>query len=467
MTAVEVFSCRVNKFLDLDRILKIGPLATEILFKLPYFRNLDDHMKEVVQGAGIALMLKVCGASFSFGFSVLLARSFGADGAGIYFLALTVITICTTFGRFGLENTLLRFIAAHATNKEWGAVCGVYNKSMKLALVISLSVSGLIYFFAPLMAAYIFHKPSLVVPLRWMTLAITPLAIMNLHGEALKGLKRIRDSQLMQGTGLPVLACTGLFFLGSRFGVLGAVWVYVSSAVILALYGVFLWRRYTPQLRSVVGQFDAKRLFESCLPLFWVQVMLMIINWTAMFCMGVWASKAEIGIFSVALRTALLTSFILMSVNSIAAPKFSSLFSQRDISGLASVARQSAAMMTVFAAPLLLLFLIAPSWVMGLFGNEFKCGGGLLEILAIGQFINVATGSVGYLLTMSGNERLMRNNTIAVGILTVALNLILVPAFGAVGAAIATAVSMATLNLGAFYLVWKKLGIWTIPIFTR
>lgn len=419
-------------------------------------------MKEVVQGAGIALVLKVCAAGFSFGFSVLLARLFGAEGAGIYFLALTITTIGATVGRFGLENTLLRFIAAHAAKGEWGAVRGVYRKGMGLALVISLSISLLLFSVAPLMAVHLFHKPALAVPLRWMTLAISPFAMLFLHGEALKGLKHIRDSQLVQGVGLPALTCLGLICVGSRFGVKGATWVYLTSSVLVAVCGAFFWRRYTPQLRNVVPAFETRRLFDSCVPLFWVQIMSMMINWAAMFSLGIWASKAEIGIFGVALRTAMLTSFILTSVNSIAAPKFSALFNQGDIAGLASTARKSSALMTVFAAPILLLFLIAPNLVMGLFGHDFNKGGPLLAILAIGQFLNVATGSVGYLLIMSGNERLMRNNTIVIGFITVLLNLVLVPFWGDIGAAIATAASMAMLNLGALYLVWKKLGILTV-----
>ena len=48
--------------------------------------------------------------------------------------------------------------------------------------------------------------------------------------------------------------------------------------------------------------------------------------------------------------------------------------------------------------------------MMSLFGPEFRAGGPVLTILAAGQYVNVLTGSVGYLLMMTGNERLVRNN---------------------------------------------------------
>ncbi len=177
-----------------------------------------------------------------------------------------------------------------------------------------------------------------------------------------------------------------------------------------------------------------------------------------------WGTAAEVGIFTVAARTAMLTSLVLMAVNSIAAPKFAELYRLGDMEALNSTARRSAALMTLLAAPLLLAFLAAPRLVMGLFGPEFRAGGFLLSILALGQFVNVATGSVGYLLMMSGHERLARNNTAFAAVLYVALSVALIPWAGPVGAAVATAIGVAALNLSAAYLVWRRLGILTIPV---
>ncbi len=68
------------------------------------FYRLDEHMQEVIRGTGVAFFFKLIAAGLSFGFNVLLARLFGAEGAGIYFLALTVVTIGITVGKFGLEK---------------------------------------------------------------------------------------------------------------------------------------------------------------------------------------------------------------------------------------------------------------------------------------------------------------------------------------------------------------------------
>ncbi len=429
------------------------------------YHRLDIHMKEVVSGASITFIIKIAGAAFSFGFNVLLGRMFGTTGAGLYFLALTLVTISATLGRCGLENTLLRFIAAHAAQKEWSKVKGVFQKSIQLSLTVSLLLSISLFLLTPWLSIEIFNKPDLIDPLRIMSFAVMPFSIYWLIAEGLKGLKRVRDSQLTQGLATPLLTFLGVAIVGVTGGAIEKVsLVYLTGTTITLIWTYWLWKRATSSFYKVTPSFTWQQLFKSCIPLLWLQVMYLIMNWTSLFALGIWGSKADVGIFGAAQRTAMLTSFVLMSVNSIVAPKFSALYASGDMAAMGVLARKSAKLMTIIAAPILLLFILTPQLVMGLFGRDFKGGGTLLIILAIGQFVNVVTGSVGYLLVMTGNERLMRNNAIVVAILLIILNCLLVPSLGSLGAAISTAVCMATINIGAFYLVWKHLGIWTLPI---
>jgi O-antigen/teichoic acid export membrane protein len=101
---------------------------------------------------------------------------------------------------------------------------------------------------------------------------------------------------------------------------------------------------------------------------------------------------------------------------------------------------------------------------MGLFGEEYVQAAHLLQILVVGQFINVITGSVGYLLNMSGHEKDMRNVVFFSGPLALGLGLFLTPIYGATGAAVATAIALASQNLIAVYMVKKRLGFNTLNL---
>ena len=102
---------------------------------------------------------------------------------------------------------------------------------------------------------------------------------------------------------------------------------------------------------------------------------------------------------------------------------------------------------------------------MGMFGEEFVNGGVVLSVLGLGQFISVLCGSVGYLLTMSGNEKLYRNIVMITAIFQLLLIIVLVPQIGGLGAAIASSATLICMNIAATYTVYKKLGIITIPVY--
>jgi O-antigen/teichoic acid export membrane protein len=156
-----------------------------------------------------------------------------------------------------------------------------------------------------------------------------------------------------------------------------------------------------------------------------------------------------------------------MAVNLVVAPRFAAMHKQGDLDGVRRVALTSVRLMLLAAAPVVTLMVCFPHWLMWLFGDEFVAGAPLLRILAIGQFINVATGSVGYLLMMTGHEKDMRNSLLVVAPCSILLSLWLIPLYGAVGAAVATALAIAGQNLLAVFWVRRRLGFNTLAIWRR
>jgi len=435
-----------------------------LIDRVPLLRGrLDIHMHEVIRGASVAFVLKVAGAALAIAFNVLLARLFGAEGAGVYYIAITVAMVASVIGRVGLDNCLLRFVSSNAQVYDWGSVKSVSKKGMRLALATSAFCAVLVFATAPWIASTVLSKHDLLWPIRMISFAIVPFSMLTLYSEMLKGLKQIRDATFVQGVGVQGLSLAALYIFGRYLGVSGAILAYIIGTTAMWLTGFWLWRSATSRLSGVTGHFDTGKMLASSMPLFWSSIMGLAITYASIMILSVLGSKSDIGIFGVAFRMASLISFLLVAVNSIAAPKFAALYRLGDMKALGTTARGSAKLLTVLAFPALILFLLFPSPVMGLFGSQFRQGGVVLSILAVGQFVNVATGSVGYLLMMSGNERILRNNLVYVAVINLLLNLLLIPRFGVTGAAVATTVSVAFQNLYASYQVYRKINILTIP----
>lgn len=424
----------------------------------------DSHIREILRGASFALFLKVLGAALAFFFNILLARRYGADGAGIYFLSLTVITIASVISRLGLDNILLRHVAQNNRTKRQGTVLGLYKHGIILVGISSLCMMLIVVFSAPILAENIFFKPELTSAIQIMSISILPFSILILTSESLKGLKRIVYSQIVQSASIPAIALLVLLLIGNLFGILGAIISYIVATIIASLLGYYFWKQCTLNIEYSESGIKSRMLIHAGMPLLLIALMNLIMEGAANIFLGIWGTNTDIGYFSIASRTALATSLMLLAVNSISAPKFAELHNEGELDLLEKAAKHSAVLSIVFSSPFLLLFIIFPEWVMLLFGSEFIPASTALVILSIGQFVNVATGSVGYLLIMTGHERIVRNNVIFTAFLNLGLNLILVPKFLVLGAAISVCASMIIKNLISVYLVKKYLNIMPIPL---
>ena len=442
-------------------------MISQRLAALPLVTKLDVHMREILGGAFIAFLLKAVAAGASFGFSVLLARILGAHGAGIYFQALTLTTIAAVLGRVGLSNTLVRFTAANAAISDWGKISGLHRKSISIAFVASGFAALLLAGNSQWISEAVFSEPQLGSITRWMSLTIVPATLSYLYAHLLKGLKRIAAAISIESVTIPFVALVGTLIAVPPGGIHAAVSVYTVAVVLNLIFALALWRKAAPPISSISGHFDTRELLQSSVPLFLMTLVQLVNQSASTIMLGMWENSTEVGIFSAANRTSSLTSFVLIAVNSIAAPKFAALSKQGDLDALRRTAQDSAKLMALAAGLPLLLFLFFPGWIMSIFGPQFVSGKMALSILSLGQFVNVVTGSVGFLLMMSGHESVMRNIIAFTATINVCCNAVLIPTMGLLGAAIAGAITLSLQNLLAAVMVWRLLGIWTLPIFPR
>lgn len=425
---------------------------------------LDGNAREVLSGATVAFVLRGIGAALAFAFNVAIGRLIGAEGAGLYFLALSVAMIGSVVARMGLDNTLLRYVASGASSGDWARAKGVVALGLRNAGIAGLALAALGFAFAPILAVHLFDRPDLTSHLRVMSLAMLAFSAMTLMAEALKGLKHIAASMLASGVLYPAAGLLLIWPAVQGFGPLGASFAYLGGTTLAALFGWAMWRRAVAT-NAAAPAFPQAELLASSRPL-WVMAILNrgVLQWAPLFLLGVWGTAEETGVFGAATRVAMLVSLLLMAVNTAIAPKFAELYQCGEMEALARLARRFALYVTLAASPLLALLILAGDHVMGLFGPEFRSGGTALAILAAGQAVNVATGSVGYLLMMSGHERDARTAAIIGAVGLAVLSPMLIPAYGAIGAAALTAITLAITQVTLATLVMKQLGIVLVPL---
>jgi O-antigen/teichoic acid export membrane protein len=420
----------------------------------------DPHLREMLIGSIIGLGIKVLAAISIFVMNIAVARTLGAAEAGLFFLGFTLATMAAAIGRVGLDQTIVRFVAAQKATNSIGMLHGVYRKSI---IWVSLASTGLAYLGwinINWLIKHLFDQPGFEPVLRSFLLAIPLIALYTMQAQALQGLRKIAKSMITLNVIVP--AALLLMMLLSPVTSATTLVGYFNIACLLTLgIGAVLWIQSAP-LKTSKESFPSDLLRKTCMPLWAVAVLSQVVQWSSQLMLGAWSTSEEVAFFATAQRTAMLTSFVLFAVNAIAAPKFAAMYAKGDHDGLKRLAIISVRLMLLAAVPALALMFLFPEWLMSFFGEEFRVASTALVILALGQFVNIATGSVGYLLSMTGLERKVRDNAFLSALIGVTLGFVLIPSYGLLGASVATAIAIASQNLLGVYQVRKHLGFNTL-----
>jgi O-antigen/teichoic acid export membrane protein len=177
--------------------------------------------------------------------------------------------------------------------------------------------------------------------------------------------------------------------------------------------------------------------------------------------LGALSDAEEVGVFSVASRIAFLIPFLLLAAIPTLMPSIAELHTRGDADGLQRLVIRAARLVLFGSLPIVLGVVVLAEPLLRIFGADFAAGATQLRILAIGQLVNVATGIPGTILIMvNAAGRVTRS--VAVGATAnVGLSIVLIPSFGATGAAVATATSVALTNVLLTAVLWRSKRIWS------
>lgn len=412
--------------------------------------------RDLLISSAFAFAIRILGSLSGFVATFFVARFLGAAESGYYFLAFSVVAVVSAVSRVGLDNTVLRF-----TGGSPELAVNTTLKSLLLILLVSLLSAITLYFCAPFMAATLFSKPELALVLQYMSLGVVGLSALTISAMALQGLRRVSASIFVLNIAANLLLILSLYLM-TDLSAAQLAGIYALSSMVVGAVGFALFYLFRPRAQQIPITWRA--LFASCGPLWIVVIMSQMVLWSGQFMAGAYVSSDALAQLAVAQRTAILSSFILIAINLVVAPRFANLYRNNEMLALEHLAIKSVKLITLFALPVIGGMLIFPSFLMSLFGAEFVEGAALLQILAVGQFINAITGSVGFLLMMSGHERDMRNISLISGFSAMFLAWFLTAQFGIIGAATGTAIAVATQNLLAVYFVKKRLGFNTLAV---
>jgi O-antigen/teichoic acid export membrane protein len=162
--------------------------------------------------------------------------------------------------------------------------------------------------------------------------------------------------------------------------------------------------------------------------------------------LGFYRGAHDVGIYAVAGALIAYEPIILQSINQIFAPVIADIHARGDLVLLGRLFQTLTKWMLGLTLPLAMVMIVYARPIMRIFGHDFEAGWPILVIGTCGQLVNCGVGSVGYLLFMSGNQRRLIRVQAVMALVMIALCVKLVPLWGALGAAVAAALTNAGTN---------------------
>jgi len=416
------------------------------------------RLASTAKQSGQVFLIKVLMFGAAFVSNLVIARLFGVAIVGEFALMLSIVNIAIIFSVFGLSTAMVKYIPIARASGVDGEENHVAYIALSASLVFASLCALVLFALSDVMANQVFHVPELRNLLRIGALGLIPLTLSKVMGGIYKGARAASaysmifeffDKLLL----LVFIATVALLDLRVSFFVAFA-WMFNQLITITIL--VVRARRFNLSIREgwrfartrpEQNRKHRRKLFSFASMMILVAAMSFLLGRVDIIMIGLFLDASEVGVYKITLVIAGLTGFIMASTNTIFPTFISELYATGKMEQLRAIYATITKWVIILTAPLVLSMLLYPKPILNIFGEVYVSGSSVLMILVVGFSIKIIVGSNGFMLNMTGHERVELVNNVTMAVMNIGLNLVLIPRLGITGAAIATAISGGSISL--------------------
>jgi len=372
-----------------------------------------------------------------------------------------VLKISELLARFGLHAGGMRFVSIYRKDQPEKAK-GVIISATLISFINGILLGSAIYCFSGFIAEALFKKKELHDVLKAFAFSVPFMSTMMIVATTSQGFHTtkyfvcIRDI-IQPAAGIALI----LLFISLELGLYWVIYAFAISHIIALLAGLyFIDKRFSKvHRRSVKPVYETGTLLRYSAPLLFSGFLLFLVPWTAIIMLGYMNNPAGVGIYRAASQIPVFLVLILVATNSIYAPAIAEMHHLKQKDRMNKIFKTTTLWVFIFTLPLVLILFFSAKDIMAIFGSVYvETGAPVLMVLAVAQFTNCVTGGVALTLSMTGKQHVEMINSLLLVMMSIALNYFLIPVYGPLGAAIATGISIAVINLVRLvevYIIYK------------
>lgn len=415
-----------------------------------------DDLAKVLLSAGLVFVGAILENFARLFERVLLGRMLSPDAYGEFSIGLAILTLSSTFALAGFSQGIPRYMARFDDPADER---GALLTGIVVTLPIALCLCTVLILAGDVIVEWLFEGIDSWLLFVLFVVTIPLVITFQLGIAAIRGYENTRYKILAQNVTYPGVRLLLLgTFLSLGFGVRAAGYSYLIAATVTVLVTYGLLRR----LLTLAGpsRFHVREMTSFSVPLIVSTVAATLLTKTDTLMLGYFRASSEVGIYNAAYPLANSLVVILGTFGYMYLPVASRLDGDGERKSMNRVYQMTTKWVFVMTFPLFVTFVVLPSDVIEIvFGQQYASGGVALAILAIGFFTNAAVGRNRETLSALGYTKfILVTNIAALGINVVA-NVALIPPYGFVGAAIASACSFVMLNVLVYLFLARKFDI--------
>jgi O-antigen/teichoic acid export membrane protein len=417
--------------------------------------------KGQIRGSSLLLVGRLIALGVNTLAQILIARYLSQSAFGAFAYALSLVAIGETIVTLGLDRGLGRFVALYDERGDVSRVLGTLAMVIGSVLSVGLAVILVVVGLQEVATGVVVSDPQAAALLTILIILAPIQAADNLFGGALAVFARARSifvRKYIVGPALRLAVVILLITAGAGVSFLAIGYV-VSGLLGVGLYAVLLWQ--VLRQRGLLTDVDwrgirvpAREILAFTVPLITTDLVYVALHSVDAIILGRYWDTTTVAEYRVIQPLVTLNQIVYSSFTLLYMPAATRLFARKDRAGVAHLYWKTAIWMAILSFPIFAMTTsLAEPVTVALYEDRYAESAVYLAILSFAAYTNVALGFNGLTLRVYGLVRFSVAVNLIAAVTTVALDFLLIPAYGALGASVATAAGLIAFN------VFKQAGL--------
>jgi O-antigen/teichoic acid export membrane protein len=306
------------------------------------------------------------------------------------------------------------------------------------------------------MIGSLFNTDPLTVSLLMILLAMGPISALESYFEDMlavfASVRSIFVRRFLLGPALKLSAVLLVVLLKGDVFLLATGYLVGSlfGLVVYVLMIINVWRAKGLlqhfSLKNII--FPVREVFGFSLPLLTTDVLQVVKGSAVILLLEYFRTSTEVAEYRAIVPVAGLNLVVMQSFRLLYTPMAARLFARNDREGINALYWKTATWIALISFPLFVVtFSLAEPVTVLLFGDRYAQSGILLALLSFGNYFNAALGFNSYTLRVYGRVKYIVLIDVLSAVINLGLNFVLIPRYGAVGAAVGTCTTLIIYNI--------------------